>query len=141
MGDASLLSRDGYFIAFEGFAETGLSGAALRIFLRGSENETDLLLNLPGTMDRWHIDFHSYAMYSVTCEDFTAPYAADTHTGHALRIYQQSDLLTYLTQRVNIKEQERQRTIHYKHYGFFCMEHQVDIVSSEEPIIALFSAC
>ena len=85
MKDSGLLSRKDYFIAFEGFAETRLPGTALRITIRGNKNETDLLLNLPGTVDRWHIDFRSYATYSVTSEDFTR--MSDSDTAHAFRIY------------------------------------------------------
>lgn len=135
MTDLGLLSQEDYFIAFEEFAETRLPGAALRISIRGSENETDLLLNLPGTVDRWHIDFRSYATYSVTSEDFTR--MSDSDTAHAFRIYQQSDLLTYLENQTNLKERERQEEISYQHFSFACMEHQLDIISSESPVIQL----
>lgn len=137
MRDASLLSRENYFIAFEGFAETRLPEAAVRMFVCGSENETDLLLNLPGTVDRWHIDFRSYAFYSATSEDFTS--MSGCGTAPAYRIYHQSDLLTFLAYQSNLKEQEKQRGIHFLHFSFACMEHQVDIISSEKPIIQLLN--
>ena len=135
MTGSGLLSREDYFIAFEGFAETRLPGSALRISIRGSENETDLLLNLSGTVDRWHIDFGSYVIYSVTSEEFTR--MSDSDTAFAFRIYQQSDLLTYLENRTNLKERESQEEISYQHFSFSCMEHQVDVISSEAPVIQL----
>ena len=137
MKDSGLLSQNDYFIAFESFAELRLPGTALRISIRGSQNETDLLLNLPGTVDRWHIDFRTYAFYSATSEDFTSMSGGGTIP--AYRIYQQSDLLTFLAHQSNLKEQEKQRSIHFLHFSFACMEHQVDIISSEKPLIQLLN--
>lgn len=135
MKDSGLLSRKDYSIAFEGFAETRLPGAALRISIRGSEDETDLLLNLPDTVDRWHIDFRSYAFYCVTSEDFTS--MSGGNTTPALHIYRQSDLLTYLESRSNLKKREIDEQINYRHFSFACMEHQVDIISADTPVIQL----
>ncbi|MGX7596869.1 hypothetical protein ACWNS2_16805 [Planococcus plakortidis] len=137
MKDSGLLSQNDYFIAFESFAELRLPGTALRISIRGSQNETDLLLNLPGTVDRWHIDFRSYAFYCVTSEDFTS--MSGGNITPALHIYRQSDLLTYLESRSNLKKREIEQELTYRHFSFACMEHQVDIISSEKPIIQLLN--
>ncbi len=135
MKDSGLLSQNDYFIAFESFAELRLPGTALRISIRGSKNETDLLLNLPGTMDKWHIDFRSYAFYSVTSEDFTSMSSGGTTP--AFHIYCQSDLLTYLESRSNLQKREIDEQINYRHFSFACMEHQVDIISADNPVIQL----
>ena len=135
MKDSGLLSQNDYSIAFEGFAETRLSQAALRITVRGSKNETDLLLNLPGTVDKWHIDFRSYAFYCVTSEDFTS--MSGGNTTPALHIYRQSDLLTYLESRSSLKKREIEQELTYRHFSFACMEHQVDIISADTPLIQL----
>ena len=135
MKDSGLLSRKDYSIAFEGFAETRLPGAALRISIRGSGDETDLLLNLPDTVDRWHIDFRSYAFYCVTSEDFTS--MSGGNPTPALHIYRQSDLLIYLESRSNLKKREIDEQINYRHFSFACMEHQVDIISADTPVIQL----
>lgn len=135
--ELKLPSHDMYFFAFETFVETPMSGVALRIFLRGSENETDLLLNLPGTVDRWQIDFRSYAVYSATAEDFTSMPETSSTTENSYRVYTDSSLLCYLKKHTNLKAQEHERGITYRHFSFPCMEHQVDVVSTDTPTIRL----
>lgn len=133
------LSEIDYFLAFVNFLETPVSGVALRIFLHGSKNETELLLGLPGTVDQWQVDFQSYAVYSATAEDFTS-LPARPHIGNAYHIYAESSLLSYLKRHTNLTEQELTRHINYRHFSFACMEHQVDVVSADTPMIELLHA-
>lgn len=131
------LSKENYFLAFEKFAETKVSGVALRVIVRGSDNETDLLLNLPGTLDIWQFDFRSYATYSVSAEDFTVWADPQTYIGNAYRIYRESELLDSLKERTSLEVQEQVCGISYRHFSFACMEHQVDVISADAPAIQL----
>lgn len=133
------LSEIDYFLAFVNFLETPVSGVALRIFLHGSKNETELLLGLPGTVDQWQVDFQSYAVYSATAEDFTS-LPASPYIGNAYCIYAESSLLSYLKRHTNLTEQELTRHLNYRHFSFACMEHQVDVVSADTPMIELLHA-
>lgn len=137
MNDTELLLRNDYFLAFENFIEAPAPGLALRIVCRGSENETDLLLNLDGTVDRWQIDFHSYAYYSAAAEDFSIVPDAEFYADTAYRIYENSPLLRYLKQYAHLASQEQARKVSYRHFMFACMEHQVEVISTNPPSIQL----
>ncbi|MGM0898188.1 MAG: hypothetical protein ACQEV0_09815 [Bacillota bacterium] len=136
----SHLLRKDYFLAFERFVEADGPESALRIIVHGSENETDLLLNVPGSLDIWQFDFPSYATYSVTFEDFTVWSAPDSYTGNAYRIYRKSDLLAFMKQRTNLEAQEKERKLSYQHFSLSCMEHQVDVISADAPSIKLLNS-
>ena len=137
MHHTELFSRKNYFLAFENFIAAPAPGCALRLVCRGSENETDLLLNLDGTVDRWQIDFQSYAFYSATAEDFSFATAPELHEASACYIHEDSGLLRFLKQSTNLEEQQYARSVSYRHVAFACMEHQVDVVSAHEPSVQL----
>ncbi|MCH4828161.1 hypothetical protein [Planococcus halocryophilus] len=130
-----LLEKNDYFISFRGSLVPNDHRIALRIILYGSYNETDLLVGNQENLDVWHIDFFSYATYSVTFEDFTVFNDSEVFLGEAFRIYQQSDLMHSLKKRINFESQELNKGSIYTHYSLACMEHQVDIVSDKEPSV------
>lgn len=130
-----LLEKKDYFISFKGFLKPDDKGVAIRIALYGSPDETNLLIENQNDLDVWHIDFFSYATYSVTFEDFTVFNDSEVFLGEAFRIYQQSDLMDYLSKRANIKFQELNNGKTYTHYSLACLEHQVDIVSDQQPSV------
>lgn len=129
-----LMARENYYISFKGFGEVKNREAALRVILNGSTDETELLIANPGNIDLLHIDFLSYATFSVTFEDFTVSNEGELYEGDAFRIYEKSDLMNNLKKKTNLEEQERRRAKSYRHFSLACMEHQLDIISCDEPL-------
>lgn len=130
-----MMSKVNYYLSFRGFEEVRNHEVALRIVLYGSADETELLIANHSKIDILHIDFPSYAYYSATFEDFTAVNENEIYEGHAFRVYKKSDLLAYLKKKTNIDEQEMRRAKTYRHFSLACMEHQIDIVSCDKPIV------
>ncbi|HSP22075.1 MAG TPA: hypothetical protein VLQ20_07070 [Planococcus sp. (in: firmicutes)] len=129
------MSKENYYISFKGFEEVEDIRVALRVILYGSTSETELLIATPGDLDILQIDFPSYAFYSVTFEDFTAINENERYEGNAFRIYEKSDLMDYLKKRTNLEDQKISRAKTYRHFSLACMEHQIDLVSSDEPLV------
>lgn len=131
----NLIKKENYFISFKNFAETKEAEIALRVILYGSDNETDLLLEVQNNIELWQIDFSSFATYAVTFEDFTTTKEDEIYQGDSFRIYEKSDLIDYLRKRTNIEVQELLIDKKYYHFSMACMEHQIDIVSNDQPIV------
>lgn len=133
MGYQELIGKEGYYLSFQGFEQTKGANKSLTVRLDGNPNETELLIGDPQILERWQISFSSYAFYSATFEDFTVAKEHEVYQGYAFRIYEKSDLMDRLRTDANLEVQEKNRGKIYRHYSFACMEHQVDVVSCDEP--------
>lgn len=130
-----LLLKENYYISFAGFENVEDKQVALRVIINGSTSETDLLLAAQGAIETFQIDFPSYASYSATFEDFTIMNENELYQGNTIRIYEKSDFMAYLKHRTNLEEQEISRGKKFRHFSFVCMEHQVDVISCDEPSV------
>jgi hypothetical protein len=78
------------------------------------------------------VDFETYIGYSVLNESFTNLDDYEEFEGKAFRIYSKSRYLDY----INVSTfASNDYPGPYKHYGIACLNHIIDIISTEEPII------
>ena len=78
------------------------------------------------------VDFKSYIGYSVLNESFTSLDNYDDFIGRAFRIYNKSRYLDY----INVGTfASKDYPGPFVQYGIACLNHIIDVVSSEEPII------
>jgi hypothetical protein len=78
------------------------------------------------------VDFEAYIGYSVLNESITNLDDYEEFEGKAFRIYSKSRYLDY----INVSTfASNDYPGPYKHYGIACLNHIIDIISTEEPII------
>jgi hypothetical protein len=131
----NLLSNIKDYLSFESISEQPAKGVAVRIIFHGSENETDLLIFPHSTVKRYQLDFPSYVSYSVTVEDYTALDESEQYEGNAFRLYRKSDYFDFLQKTSHLQRQYNGKTCSV--YAMMSIEHVVNIVSYEEPIISI----
>ena len=132
MNFKELMFKENYYIALKEI-KTSIPNGALSILLEGCKNETDLLLSK--RVDKIHLTFPSYATYSVTFEDYDYHNRDGVFDGNAFRIYNYSSLLEQLKRGANLEQQQITRKKIYQHFSLSCMEHQLDVVSFDLPLI------
>jgi len=108
-----------------------------------SEQEKDIVFGeatIEGTKEiittknskSYQIYFPSYIAYSVINESYTSADEYEQFEGSNYRVYSKSRFLDYVSQ-------DTIATSDYpgpfKHYGFVCLNHIIDIASQDEPII------
>ena len=101
----------------------------------------DLTLSAQGiesTVDShaYEIYFDSYIGYSVIDESYAAPSDSEIFAGKIYCIYEKSAYLDYLFNASCACEDYPGR---FKHYGFNCLNHVIDIASTDEPTIKMLS--
>lgn len=84
----------------------------------------------------YEILFDDYITYSVINESYISGSDNEEYTGDLARIYSKSDFLDYV-QKVTFATQEFPGP--FKHYGFCCGNHVVDVASVEEPKIRMIN--
>ncbi len=78
------------------------------------------------------IDFNSYVGYSVINESFAVWDDYEEFEGKAIRIYSKSRYLDFIGAWTIASEEYPGP---FKHYGVSCLNHIVNIVSTEEPAV------
>ncbi|MGG4554652.1 hypothetical protein [Paenibacillus humicus] len=78
------------------------------------------------------IDFNSYVGYSVLNESFTVWDDYEEFEGRAFRIYSKSRYLDFIGAGTIASEEYPGP---FKHYGVSCLNHIVNIVSTEKPVV------
>ncbi|MCA1065738.1 hypothetical protein QTG56_00140 [Rossellomorea sp. AcN35-11] len=118
-------------ISFEQIAEPRVQEARLRIVINKSDNPTDLLIfpNPDCKVETLQIDFRDYVTYSVIYDDFTLCDDTEVFQGHSFRIYKKSFYLDSVLRGSSLRSQK------LTHYSLACIEHKVDIISKQEPVI------
>jgi len=99
-----------------------------------SENITAREISVSKNSNIYEVVFDSYIGYSVIDESYALPNNDDVFEGRLFCIYEKSSYLDYL------KKTSFACNDHpgpFKHYGFNCLNHIVDIASAEEPRIKL----
>ena len=86
---------------------------------------------------RYEIIFDDYVSYSVTNESYAIAGKNDKFEGKSARIYTQSAFLDYVA---NSTYATNDFPGPFKHYGFLCLDHIVDVASVDEPRIKLLNA-
>lgn len=131
-------------VEFSGITEPDINN--LRIFIsrcKTSETSEEIVIgenlvknvySVDADMDLpiLQIDFDSYIAYSVTNESYTSWDEYEVFEGKAFRIYTKSRYLDYIkvdTFAEGIFQGE------FVHYGIVCLNHIINIVSVDKPII------
>ena len=78
------------------------------------------------------MDFDSYIAYSVTNESFTSWDDYEEFEGKAFRIYKRSRYLDFIKVHTFACDDYPG---HFEHYGIVCLDHIVNVVSVEKPVI------
>lgn len=82
----------------------------------------------------FEIYFDSYIGYSVVDESFALPDDAEIYIGRIFCIYEKSHYLKYLSKASFACDAHPGPFIHY---GFNCLNHIIDIASTDKPIITI----
>ena len=82
----------------------------------------------------YEVVFASYISYSVIDESYAMPNDDELFEGRIFCIYEKSAFLDYVSKASCASEGYPGP---FKHYGFNCLNHVIDIASTEEPIIKL----
>ena len=86
---------------------------------------------------RYEIIFEDYISYSVTNESYAIAGKNDKFEGKYARIYTQSAFLDYVASSTYATSSFPGP---FKHYGFLCLDHIVDVASVDEPRVKLINA-
>ncbi|MBB6691047.1 hypothetical protein H7B90_06480 [Cohnella xylanilytica] len=78
------------------------------------------------------IDFEHYIDYSIRNESFTVWDDYEIFTGKIFRVYTKSRYLDYIGTGTIASDDYPGP---FKHYGMSCLDHIVDVISTDEPII------
>ena len=84
----------------------------------------------------YEIIFDSYIGYSVIDESYAMPNDSEVFEGRIFCIYEKSVYLDYISKASCACEDYPGP---FKHYGFNCLNHVIDVASTEEPAIKLLS--
>lgn len=120
-----------YYSAFEQIIEPRTDGVNLRITVNIAKNPTDLLIfpHSDSQTTTLQLDFPNYVTYSVIYDEFTTQNESEQYQGESFRVYSSSDLLNTIKQKSILPDKK------LKHFSLACIEHKVDILSYDEPII------
>ncbi|PLT28876.1 hypothetical protein [Peribacillus deserti] len=130
---SELVTWKNYQLSFEQISEPRKSQSALRIFVNGSEDATDLLIYPASDVSTFQIDFPSYVSYMVTYDDYTLFDVSEVFTGDSFRIFSRSAF-------IDKQMKQLQPVKKYTHYSLSCIEHVVDVISFDEPSIRLLNS-
>jgi len=86
---------------------------------------------------RYEIVFNNYITYSVTNESYAIEGKDDQYEGKLVRIYTKSEFLNYIA---NSTFATSDYPGPFKHYGFCCLNHIIDVVSVVAPTIKVINA-
>ena len=85
----------------------------------------------------YEIRFESYIIYSVIDESFTSADPTDIYEGNLARVYLKSAFLEYVSKSTFATEEYPGP---FKHYGFCCLDHIIDVASEEPPKVKRLNA-
>lgn len=103
-----------------------------------SDSEISGLRAIEVTKDSciYEVVFNDYISYSVLNESYASVDEDEEFEGDLFRIYNKSHFLDYL-KKASFATSEYPAP--FKHYGFNFLNHILDVVSTEEPVIKLVS--
>jgi len=127
-----LINDSGSYLSFEQIVEPRTKEVRLRIIVNKAKNPTDLLIfpHADSKATTLQLDFPNYVTYSVIYDEFTRKDENELYQGDAFRIYHKSELLDSIKQKSILPDEK------LKHFSLACIEHKVDILSYNEPIIS-----
>ena len=86
---------------------------------------------------RYEIVFRDYITYSVTNESYASGSDSEKYEGKLARIYSKSAFLNYVA---NSTFATSDYPGPFKHYGFCCLNHIIDVASVEPPNVKAINA-
>lgn len=131
-------------VDFDGLIEPDIN--ALRIFIsrcKTSEISEDLVIGKNIISDVYsvdtdmylpilQIDFESYIAYSVTNDSYTSWDDYEVFEGKAFRIYSKSRYLDFINTHTFA---DKDYLGLFVHYGIICLNHIINIVSVDKPVV------
>lgn len=90
-------------------------------------------IEIDNTLPVLQIDFKSYIAYAVTNESFTTWDEYEEFQGKAFRIYNKSRYLDFIGEHTFASKDYPGE---FKHYGIVCLNHIINIVSVDIPIVS-----
>lgn len=82
------------------------------------------------------LDFETYVSYSVINEAFDHLDNNETSVGEMFRIYTKSNYLNFI-QLATTERDDICASKNYIHYQFPCLDHIIDVISCDKPIITV----
>lgn len=116
--------------------EAGVSGEETSIEISGSELSGLRSIEVTDKSCVYEVSFDNYISYSVLNESYCGVDEYEEYDGRLFCIYKKSHYLNYLS-KASLATSDYPGP--FKHYGFNCLNHIVDVISTEEPSIKLIS--
>ena len=114
--------------------EAGVSEDKTSIEISGSELSGLRSIEVTDKSCIYEVTFDNYIGYSVLNESYCGVDEYEEYEGRLFCVYKKSHYLNYLS-KASLATSEYPGP--FKHYGFNCLNHIVDVVSTEEPSITL----
>ncbi len=89
----------------------------------------------PDENDTYEIIFENYILHMTSNESFSFGNPDDVRSGDYFVIFEKSKLLDHLTDFAELGIIEARYGKDYKHYGIFCQNHTIDIITATKPIV------
>ncbi|WP_269621131.1 hypothetical protein [Zhongshania sp. BJYM1] len=116
--------------------EAGVSDEETTIEISGSELSGLRSIEVTDKSCIYEITFDSYISYSVLNESYCGVDDYEEYDGRLFCVYKKSHYLNYVG-KASLATSDYPGP--FKHYGFNCLNHIVDVISTEEPSIKLLS--
>ena len=94
-------------------------------------------IEVTDTSKRYEIIFNDYITYSVSNESYSTGGEDEVFEGKYARVYTKSVFLEYVANSTFATEDFPGP---FKHYGFCCLDHIVDVASMEAPVVSILNA-
>lgn len=116
--------------------EAGVSEDETSIQISGSELSELRSIEVTDKSCIYEVIFDNYISYSVLNESYCGVDEYEEYDGRLFCVYKKSHYLNYLS-KASLATSGYPGT--FKHYGFNCLNHIVDVISTEDPCIKLIS--
>ena len=84
-------------------------------------------------LETYRIEFANYIAYAIRDESFARNDTLETYEGTLARLYRESKFLEYVdSTSTGLRTKDA-----LQHYGLLCLEHVVEVVSTDTPNITL----
>ncbi len=103
--------------------------------IRGEEKTVNSNTNTPVLNNTYEIIFENYVLHMTRNESYTSWYNDEIRHGNSFIIFEKSRLLNNIYSFVDLGLVEAIYPNSCKHYGIYCENHIVDVITVYEPII------
>jgi len=116
--------------------EAGISEEEVSIEFSGTELSGLRSIEVTDKSRIYEVTFENYISYSVLNESYCRDDEFEEYDGRLFCVYKKSHYLNYLKKASSASSDYPGP---FTHYGFNCLNHIVDVISTEEPDIRLIS--